>query len=126
MRRFVLLCLLSGCASSPPPQRPTGGPSPVDPPAVYEVWWSEVEDCMNEYEPFAEVTFYTVPGDHVGDDPDRYGEANVLFNTITMAERWVFLEDGVKHEMAHLLDDYGGHRTPPFDVCAPRWVMRPD
>lgn len=135
MMRLVFLPLLflvscfggSGGGGTPRPTPGGGvdGRSPFNPPPIYQMWWDEVADCTRSSFPFYQVSWFTVPGDQVGEEENRYGEANLLFNHITMAEEYALLEDGVKHEMGHIQSRSLGHPDPPFGTCVIRWVERP-
>lgn len=121
---MLLAVALAGCvdAFSPPP-----GSEPYLPPAVYEIYWQQVESCSQLTGDMARIRWFIVPGTTTF--PCPYGNCRGLW----VAPHDVYLSDAaahnlflenfftVKHEMLHDLIAQPGH-PPAFEQCG---LMRP-
>jgi hypothetical protein len=120
--RFVIAACLAavvGCGSATDPL-PRGAVS-LDVPAIYSVWWDEIEGCSGETADFAAVTWYYVPGEggfQAGASADVVGVWQPMRNSITLAE-WVIDNPlVVRHEMLHAILRRTDHPPKYFvDAC---------
>ncbi len=108
--------------------QPIDGAEPFDPPAPYDVLWTEVEGCSGLTGTMARVDWYIVPGTTTFDC--EYGACRGLW----IAPHKIYLSDvaahdffgddffTVRHEILHDLVGHAGH-PPVFEQCG---LLRPD
>jgi hypothetical protein len=92
--------------------------SPIEAPAVYATWWSEVAACIGRSdEGFERIAWYKVGDEHVFQTPD-FGLASgrwVPPHEIYIAFVHLQTAEVVKHEMIHDLLQGGQHDDTPLD-----------
>ena len=111
------LVAASGCAWI------TGVPAsarPMNPPAIYERWWTMVETCSGHVASFASVRWYRTPGASVGlNGTDVLGYYSPSGHFIVVSDSMVDDGAGVRHEMLHALLNSTGHPRDEFlGACA--------
>ncbi|HEX4933760.1 MAG TPA: hypothetical protein VFV33_11310 [Gemmatimonadaceae bacterium] len=110
----------AGCRYAPE------GAVPLEIPAVYRQWWSQVEDCAGREAPIERVRFWVVQGDEF---PCPNGPCVGRWNAphdVYLAETWVYNASLVKHEMLHDLLGTGDHPPAKFGEqgCNVSWSTR--
>jgi hypothetical protein len=117
----LTLALLAGaCRQSLEPGLPAGA-VPFEPPAVYAIWWTQVESCAGFSGllsgSYSSVRWYQVPGATAffldGPEPIQ-GRWSADGNTITLAGRLVDDSMLVRHEELHALLRSGDHPSLYF------------
>jgi hypothetical protein len=112
--RWLAPLLLLGCLDSFAP----AGAEPFTPPAVYRVWWQEVEHCAGLWGDFDRVEWYEVPGSSYR-CPAYEGWCDGWWrapNLIYMAAQRLDDRRLAEHEMLHDLLGRGDH-PPVFQTC---------
>src|SRR5438046_9068143 len=106
--------LLLGCLDAFAP----AGAMPLTPPAVYGVWWTEIERCAGLGGDFDRVEWYQVPGSSYScpayeGQCDGWGRAP---HTINMAQGRLYDGQVAEHDMLH--DRLQRSDQPPaFRAC---------
>lgn len=87
----------------------------IDPPAVYRVWWSDVEDCSEIQGDFGGVRWFAVYGFAAGNG--ILGQWNERREITVRSDVWLDPEV-VRHEVLHdLLRGDPLHRRTEWTVC---------
>ncbi len=116
---FLLTFVVAGCDLITGPAFPSQA-EPLDPPAVYRVWWEITESCSGLQGRFEDVEWFVVPGSR-----------SFVFRGRTVGGAWfrsrnaiVVVPDGVlegafiRHEMLHALLQGCGHTRREFlNLC---------
>jgi len=87
---------------------------PMSPPAIYETWWHEVEQCSGMTGDFAAISWYYVPGPGsfaAGSNPEIVGIWQQSHHSITLAEFVMEYAPVVRHEELHAILQRSDH--PP-------------
>ena len=94
---------------------------PLSPPAIYETWWHEVEQCSGKTGDFAAISWYYVPGQGsfaVGSNPDVAGVWQPSHHSITLAQFVWENASVVRHEELHAILQRADHPPEYFqDKC---------
>ena len=114
---YLLLAAPVGACSQPSNFEPVGA-EPMDPPAIYRVWWAEVESCAE-----LEASFDRVDWFEAADLINTEAETTHLGawkppHKIYVQTDHRLSEPVVKHEIVHELLQRKGHDTPLFRDCA--------
>ena len=112
--RWIPVILLLGCLDAFAP----AGATPFTPPAVYQVWWTEIERCAGLWGDFARVEWYQVPGSSYS-CPAYEGRCDGWWrspHTNYMAETRLNDRRLAEHEMLHDLLQRGDHPSV-FQAC---------
>ena len=102
--------------SSPTDPLPTGAVS-FGPPAIYETWWHQVEQCSGKTGEYAAISWYYVPGQgdfSVGSNPDIVGVWQASHHSITLAQSVWEIAEVVRHEELHAILQRGDHPAEYF------------
>ena len=102
--------------SSPTESLPSGA-VPLNPPAIYETWWHEVEQCSGRTGDFAAVSWYYVPGlgaFGAGSDQGLAGLWQPQHNSITVAQFAIEDSSVVTHEELHAILQRTDHPAEYF------------
>jgi len=110
---LVFAAVACGSATDPLP----AGAIPFGPPAIYQTWWHEVEQCSGIVGDFAAISWYYVPGPGgfpAGSNPDLVGLWQLEHNSITLAQ--FVREDSsvVTHEELHAILKRADHPAEYF------------
>ena len=103
---FSAALMFAAARCSSPTESLPSGALRLSPPAIYETWWHEVEQCSGKTGDFAAVSWYYVPGPDnfsVGANPDIVGVWQPLHNSITLAETFWEIPLVVRHEELHAI-----------------------
>jgi hypothetical protein len=111
----VALLLIGGCGEG---HFEPVEPHPFDPPALYRVWWSEVETCTETRGPFDRVRWYEAEEIRNGGTGDCHVGAWQPPHSIYLDSDYLHYRAGVKHEMVHELLQRRDHDTSLFLACA--------
>lgn len=115
----ISLVFAAGCGSATDPL--PKGAVPLDPPAIYSVYWQEIEQCSGETADFAATKWYYVPGDGgfpAGTSADVVGVWQPQSNSITLAQYVMGNPLVVRHEMLHAILKRTDHPSQYFvDAC---------
>jgi len=87
------------------------------PPAIYETWWHEVEQCSGKTGDFAAISWYYVPGlagFRVGSSPDLVGIWQPQYHSITLAQYAREDSTVVTHEELHAILNRSDHPAEYF------------
>jgi hypothetical protein len=115
----VAVALLAGACSSatePTEVLPAGAQS-LFPPAIFETWWQEVEQCSGKTGDFTAITWYYVPGTGgfpVGSDPNVVGLWQPKLHAITLAQYVRENPDVLRHEELHAILNRVDHPAEYF------------
>jgi hypothetical protein len=112
----VALVFAAARCSSPTDSLPSGA-VPLNPPAIYETWWHEVEQCSGKTGDFAAISWYYVPGQGdftVGSNPDIVGVWQASHHSITLAQSVWENAEVVRHEELHAILQRGDHPAEYF------------
>ncbi len=115
MRTFLLFCL-SLCACTITEPLPSGAVE-FTPPASYEGYWVQVEECSGISGNFSDVSWFYVPGVAAFTAGSIYnvrGYWQPYHHSITLAGLWTKEPDLVRHEMLHALLKVKGHPAEYF------------
>ena len=116
--RLLLLSLvaLSACDVPTAPRAQWELPEAVaiDPPAIYRVWWTDLETCSGLTGDFDRVQFYVAPV-LVYDGKEILGLWILRGNKIIVAAAWQDVQTVVAHEMMHALRRASGHPAAYFN-----------
>jgi hypothetical protein len=113
--RIFLGLLVSACVTITEPL--PNGATPLSPPAEYQTWWEQVEDCSGitghlegvSWYYIPDVSQFTVPG-----NSDVAGYWQPYHHSITLAGSEISDADLVRHEMLHALLNAKGHPVEYF------------
>jgi hypothetical protein len=110
------LVLAAARCSSPTDSLPSGAVA-FSPPAIYETWWGEVEQCSGKTGDFAAISWYYVRGQGdftVGSNPDIVGVWQAFNHSITLSQSVWENADVVRHEELHAILQRGDHPAEYF------------
>ncbi len=113
-RLLVILCVsvISGCGS---PTDPVIGAIEIEPPPVYEIYWSSIESCSGQTADFNRVRWfvrYQLP-----DDRDVVGQRTNRNEIVLRSDLWLD-QLVVSHEILHqILDGDGDHDSEHWAKC---------
>lgn len=99
------------------------GAAPLIAPAIYRMWWAELERCAEKTASFERIHFWTVTGTTFpcpgGPCVGRWQSPHNVY----IADGWVNNASLVKHEMLHDLLGTGDHPPALFGVagCNVAW-----
>jgi hypothetical protein len=97
--------------------------TPLDPPALYRIWWDETHVCAfpladGPTRDFGGITWFVTP--EFPGQPNVLGQWNER-REITILDEYFLNPEVVKHEMLHdILAAVGdrGHDSPSWGLCA--------
>ena len=112
----VLLVLAMGCTS--PMFAPEGGSSFV-PPAIYQSWYEQMEECSGHQGDLARVQWDTLAGWSFRCPIGECAGWWMYPHSITLAADHVNRKSVVQHEMLHDILQHGRHGAA-FDTCGVR------
>jgi hypothetical protein len=110
----IALSAICACSEITAPRLPDGA-IPMQPMAVYTLWWSFVEECSARSGDFNRVRWYVVPG--AESIPTEIGSVQGMWlsgNRIVVAGKSVRHGPLVRHEMLHALLQTSGHPRADF------------
>lgn len=111
---FALALIATGCLDL----LRSDGPSLTryQPPAIYQIWWDEVERCSGERGSMAALEFYRVEANGVWyvDGRGANGQYQRGLNSILIIADGVLDGGLVRHEMLHALTRGNGHTYAQF------------
>src|SRR6266571_2933145 len=113
----ALVWLAAACGSATDLQPLPAGAIPMGPPAIYETWWHEVEQCSGKTGDFAAISWYYVPGPAgfgIGSGADLVGIWQPQHHSITLAEYAREDSSVVTHEELHAILNRADHPAEYF------------
>ena len=96
---------------------PPFGAVPMQPHAIYALWWEQVEACTGVSGALGDVDWYMIPLGRPLRSPDGKDAAGLYereAHRITMAEEYRLRGNVIRHEMAHALTARSGHPRETF------------
>lgn len=119
----ALVLIFSACATAHAHPAEVNRPIRFYPPAVYRVWWDEVERCSGKEASFGVVRWWMVTQDAMYDDGEPIvGLLHRPTNHIYLPASYLYYKGIVQHEIQHVVDPRPGHPTPPFGTCVPLYA----
>ena len=123
-----MLVALVGCGESPTDALPRpDGAVEITPPPSYLGHYDDMEGCANIDGDFSRVRWYMVPGSGWESAVDGEPVVGQWWppHDIYLAESRLGDPFAVYHEVLHDLLQSSDHPMPPFDHCAPRYLLPP-